>query len=71
MPLKPPGSWGSKEFAQFTDDELHEEMMGAVPGSNYFEWAKTELQHRDRKRQAQNGIMSISQRVQSILCRCI
>lgn len=48
--MKPPGTWGPKEFAQFTEDELHETMMGAQPGSNYFEWAKAELEHRDRRR---------------------
>jgi hypothetical protein len=26
-------------------------MMGAQPGSNFFEWAKAELQHRDRRQQ--------------------
>ena len=44
--------WGPKEFAQFTEDELHATIMEAVPGSNYFEWAQAELQHRDRRRQA-------------------
>ena len=48
--MRPQGTWGPKEFAQFTEDELHETMMGAQPGSNYFEWAKAELEHRDRKR---------------------
>src|SRR5438093_2990266 len=50
--LRPSGLWGPKEFARFTEDELHETIMEAVPGSNYFEWAKAELQHRDRRRQA-------------------
>ncbi len=51
--MRPPGLLGPKQFAQLTDDELHEEMMGAHPGSNYFEWAKAELEHRDRKRQTE------------------
>jgi uncharacterized protein (TIGR02391 family) len=45
--------WGQKEFAQLTEEELHETMMGALPGSNYFEWAKAELQHRERQRTIQ------------------
>jgi hypothetical protein len=51
-PMRPPGLLGPKQFAQLTEDELHDEMMGAEPGSNYFEWAKAELEHRDRKRHA-------------------
>jgi hypothetical protein len=50
--MRPPGLWGPKEFAQFTEDELHATMMESEPGSHYFEWAKAELQHRDRRRQA-------------------
>jgi uncharacterized protein (TIGR02391 family) len=53
--LRRPGTWGPKEFARFTEDELHETMMGAQPGSNYFEWAKAELKHRDRRRATQAG----------------
>jgi len=34
---KEDGTWGPKEFAQLTEEELHETMMGAQPGSNYFE----------------------------------
>jgi hypothetical protein len=49
----PPGLWGPKEFAGMTDDELHQVTMGSGPGSNYFEWAKAELAHRDRRRQMQ------------------
>ena len=37
---KPSGIWGAKGFAQLCEDKLHETMMGAQPGSNYFEWAK-------------------------------
>jgi len=55
--MRPPGLWGPKEFAQFTDDELHETMMGAQPGSNYFEWARAELQHRDRQQQKRTASM--------------
>lgn len=47
--MRPPGIWGAKEFAQFTEEELHETMMDSQPGSNYFEWAKAELEHRDRR----------------------
>ncbi len=48
--MRPAGLWGRKEFAQFTEDELHETMMEAEPGSHYFEWAKAELDHRQRLR---------------------
>ena len=47
--MRPPGEWGPNEFAQFTEGELHETMMGAMPGSNYYEWAKAELEHRERR----------------------
>lgn len=50
--MRPSGIWGPTEFAQFTEDELHETMMGSAPGSNYFEWSKAELEHRDRRRAA-------------------
>jgi hypothetical protein len=39
-----------KQFAQLTDDELHERMMVMIPGSVNSELAKAELEHRDRKR---------------------
>lgn len=48
--MRPSGVWGQKEFAQFTDEELHQTMMEAQPGSNYFEWADAELRQRDRRR---------------------
>jgi uncharacterized protein (TIGR02391 family) len=57
--MRPPGTWGPKEFAQFTEDELHETMMGAQPGSNYFEWAKAELEHRDRRSTRANAASSL------------
>lgn len=61
--------WGPNEFAQFTEDELHETMMGAEPGSNFFEWAKAELQHRDRRRAQDN--MSPSQSKALVLLNAI
>ena len=54
--LKPHGVWGPKEFAQFTDEELHDTMMDAQPGSNYFEWAKAALEHRDRLRATETKV---------------
>jgi hypothetical protein len=41
---------GQNKFVRLTDDELHETMMSTNPGSVNFEWAKTELKNRDRKR---------------------
>lgn len=52
------GNMRTKEFAKLTDDELHDTMMDSLPGSNYFEWAKAELQHRDRRRMS--GMMASS-----------
>jgi hypothetical protein len=65
--LRPPGSWGPKEFAQFTEDELHDTMMGAQPGSNYFEWAKAELDHRDRGRTQKSTGTSSSDKANRLL----
>ena len=48
-------SLDQNEFVRLTDDELHETMMRAYPGSVSFEWAKTELKNRDRKRNKQRN----------------
>ena len=47
---------GPKEFAQFTDDELSQVKMDSLPGSNDWEWANAELEHRDRKRSKRNWV---------------
>jgi hypothetical protein len=49
------GSLDQNKFVRLTDDELHETMMRASPGSVNFEWAKTELKNRDRKRSKQRN----------------
>jgi len=69
--MRPSGIWGPKEFAQFTEDELHETMMGAEPGSKYFEWARAELQQRDRRRQRQTAIMSQPKTIQGNALRVL
>jgi hypothetical protein len=56
--------WGPKEFAQFTEEELHATMMESQPGSNYFEWARAELEHRDRRpRVVQNNALRLLQAI--------
>jgi hypothetical protein len=52
MAVLPPGSWGPKEFAGMTDEELHQVKMGSQFGSNHWAWATADQEERRRKRQA-------------------
>ena len=48
--MRPAGLWGPKEFAQFTEDELHETMMGDPDLVCQVLSARGEYSDRDRER---------------------
>jgi hypothetical protein len=56
--MRPPGLLKPTDFKKLTDEELHEVKLESLPGSNYWEWATAEQQHRDRLR---DGVSTRSQ----------
>jgi hypothetical protein len=58
---------GPKEFAHFTEEELHQTMMESQPGSEYFEWADAELRQRDRRRLQNATVPSARDKAMTLL----
>jgi hypothetical protein len=46
--MRPPGLLKPQDFAQLTDEELHNVKLEGAPGSDYWEWAIAEQEERQR-----------------------